>query len=411
MSLSTSRAKVYRSNCGELVEADKRREGMRSEFEMPPGKQRESSGYLPSLDGWRAIAIVGVILFHCRPFHWGVVSDSWLHAWGGRGVDLFFALSGFLICGRLLREEARNGRISMRSFYLRRIFRIQPVSLTYLAVLSALILSGEIYRLDRYSESPWSTVVTSILMVRNIFTKTFFFETAHFWSLSVEEQFYIFLPTFLVLCKRYRLAILASLFVSANIWRVIYLSAPCPGKVFQRTDLVCGAILLGCVFAMALTRPRIHALAEVYLRPWVAIVYAILIFLATGLHHSRTDYVLITSIYPVLITATTLHSKSWTTAFLELSPLRFVGRISFSLYVWQEIFFDPFSPGLPQTFRSHLPLCWVATFGCAIASYYLLERPMVDLGRRLARRRDTSKTQEPMILAQDAVAQTAEVSL
>lgn len=316
---------------------------------------------------------------------------------GGRGVDLFFALSGFLICGRLLREEARSGGISMRSFYLRRIFRIQPAALTYLAVLSILILSGEIYRLDGYSGSPWPTLVTSILAVRNIFTKTFFFETAHFWSLSVEEQFYIFLPTFLVLCKRYRLAILACLFFALNIWRVIYLSTRPPAHVFQRTDLVCGAILLGCVFALALARPKIAAFARAYLRPWAAIAYTILILVATGVHHSRTDYVLVTTTYPILIAATTLHPNSWTTRLLELAPVRFVGRISYSLYLWQEIFFDPFSPAPPHTFRSHLLLCWIGAFGCAIASYYLIERPLIRRGHRIAKRFD--HVQEPELRA------------
>ena len=350
--------------------------------------------YLPSLDGWRAIAILAVILFHCQVLHWGKISDSWLHVMGWRGVDLFFALSGFLICGRLLQEEARNGGISMRSFYIRRIFRIQPVALTYLAVVSVLILTGELYKLDRYSESPWSTVVTSILMVRNVFTKTFFFETAHFWSLSVEEQFYIFLPTFLVLCKRYRLAALAGLFVAANIWRVIYLSTPRPAYIFQRTDLVCAPILLGCVFALALARPRLRALTQACLLPWVALSYAVLIFVVTGLHHSRVDYVLTVLMYPLLITATTLHPASWTTRFLELAPLRYVGRISYSLYLWQELFFNPFSPAPPHTFRSHLLLCWIGTFGCAIASYYLIERPMVRHGHRIAKRFDLQKLEK-----------------
>jgi peptidoglycan/LPS O-acetylase OafA/YrhL len=323
-------------------------------------------------------------------------SDSWLHETGSRGVDLFFVLSGFLICGRLMREEARFGGISMRSFYTRRVFRIQPAALTYLAVVSALILSGVLYKLDLYTESPWSTVVTSIFMVRNLFTKTFFFETAHFWSLSVEEQFYIFLPIFLILCKRYRLAALTMLFVAANIWRVIYLSTHPPARVFQRTDLVCATILLGCVFALSLARPRIKVLAQTYLRPWMAIFYAVIIFLATGLHHSRIDYVLILTMYPVLITATTLHPKSWTTMFLELAPLRFIGRISYSLYLWQEIFFDPYSPARPHTFRSHVLLCWFAAFGCAIASYYLIEAPLIRRGHRIAKRFDMQQAQESM---------------
>jgi peptidoglycan/LPS O-acetylase OafA/YrhL len=335
-----------------------------------------------------------VILFHCQALHWGVISDSWVHAVGGRGVDLFFALSGFLICGRLLQEEARNGGISMRSFYIRRLFRIQPPALTYLAVVSVLILTGELYKLDRYGGSPWSTVLTSILMVRNIFTKTFFFETAHFWSLSVEEQFYIFFPTFLVLCKRYRLAVLTCFYLAANVWRLIYLSKPRPAHIFQRTDLVCAPILLGCVFALALARPRFRTLAQTYLRPSVALSYAVLIFIVTAVHHSRSEYMLTVLMYPLLITATTLHPQSWTTWFLELAPLRYVGRISYSLYLWQELFFDPFAPPPPHTFRSHVLLCWVATFACAIASYYLIERPMIRYGHRVAKKFDLKKQEK-----------------
>jgi len=246
--------------------------------------------YIPSLDGWRTIAIFWVILSHNEVLRVGGFTDSWLHESGGRGVDLFFALSGILICGRLLREESRAGAISLRSFYARRLFRIQPAALTYLAIVCLLILTGETYRLDAYRNSPWPTVASSLLMVRNLFTKTFFFETAHFWSLSVEEQFYIFLPAFLVLCKRYRLTVLASLVAIAVVWRVIYLSTARPARLYQRTDLVCAGILLGCVFALALARPNVRAWAEAYLFSWLALLYALAIFLVTELHHSRADY-------------------------------------------------------------------------------------------------------------------------
>jgi peptidoglycan/LPS O-acetylase OafA/YrhL len=304
-----------------------------------------SGAYIPSLDGWRSIAIFAVILSHNHILRLGPFADSWVHDRGGRGVDLFFALSGILICSRLIREELRFGTISFRSFYTRRIFRIQPAALTYLSVVCLLIFSGELLKLDSYKVSPWPTVLASLLMVRNIFTKTFFFETAHFWSLSVEEQFYIFLPLFLVLCKRYRISLLSLLLLAAYIWRIVYLStAVRPARVFQRTDLVCAPLLIGCIFALALSLPKVKMWAQKYLPPWIAILYAILIFLATELHHSRADYSMVISMYPVLIAATMLHSSSWTTRFLELPPMQFIGRISYSLYLWQELFFDPYSP-------------------------------------------------------------------
>jgi peptidoglycan/LPS O-acetylase OafA/YrhL len=83
-------------------------------------------GYLPTLDGWRAIAVLCVILFHDSLHSYGVLSTAWFHEHGSFGVDIFFGISGLLICSRLLEEEDKYGRISLRRFYVRRAFRILP---------------------------------------------------------------------------------------------------------------------------------------------------------------------------------------------------------------------------------------------------------------------------------------------
>jgi peptidoglycan/LPS O-acetylase OafA/YrhL len=83
-----------------------------------------------------------------------------------------------------------------------------------------------------------------------------------------------------------------------------------------------------------------------------------------------------------------LHPDSLTSRFLEFAPIRFVGRISYSLYLWQELFFNPFHVPAPGSFRSHTLLCWGATFGCAIASYYWIETPLIRYGHRIARKFD-----------------------
>jgi peptidoglycan/LPS O-acetylase OafA/YrhL len=83
-----------------------------------------------------------------------------------------------------------------------------------------------------------------------------------------------------------------------------------------------------------------------------------------------------------------LHRDSLTSRFLELAPVRFVGRISYSLYLWQELFFDPFQVQAAGSFRSHTLLCWGAAFGCATASYYLIEKPLIRYGHRVARKFD-----------------------
>ena len=345
--------------------------------------------YLPSLDGWRAVAILWVVSSHGQPWSLGWLSNYWLRYTGDRGVQLFFALSGLLICTRLLREEERFGSISLRSFYIRRVFRIQPAALLYLMVLSLLMLSGEIPK-------AWSAIAGAALMVRNLLPRTArSWETAHFWSLAVEEHFYLFLPGFLVIFRRYRLAVMSLLVVTFEIWRVVVLHTPrlqgFTPLIYLRTDMVIGGILLGCVFALALTRARMLTFATSYLYPWVALLYMAVVFARLQLHHSRFDHALIITVYPLLLTATMLHPGSLTTRFLELPPLRFVGRISYSLYIWQELFFNFYVAPAPNSFRSHVFLCWCATFACAIASYYLIETPLIRRGHKIARRFDVEE--------------------
>ena len=120
----------------------------------------------------------------------------------------------------------------------------------------------------------------------------------------------------------------------------------------------------------------------------MALIYTAAVFGLQELHSGRYDHALLITVYPILLTATVLHPQSWTTRFLELPAMRFVGRISYSLYLWQEFFFFPFAPPEPGSLRSHPVLCWIATFACATASYYLIETPLVRRGHRIAKRFD-----------------------
>jgi len=350
------------------------------------------SGYIPTLDGWRAVAILWVFEGHSQPWSLGGVTNYWLRSTGYRGVQLFFALSGLLICARLLDEEQRFGSISLRSFYTRRLFRIQPAALTYLAVISLLMLMGEIQKV-------WTPVVGAALMIRDVWPWTATnWQTAHFWSLAVEEHFYLLFPGFLVLCRRHRLALTSVMVVVLELWRNFVFHTPPLQKyamvIDLRSDMVTGGILLGCVFAIALRRERVLAFARSYLYPWVALLYTAIVFARLELHHSRTDHALLITVYPLLIAATMLHPRSLTSRFLELRPLRFAGRISFSLYLWQELFFNYFQAPTPGSFRSHVFLCWCATFACAIASYYLIETPLIRRGHRIAKRFDLQAKQQ-----------------
>src|ERR1039457_1595720 len=103
-----------------------------------------SKGYLPTLDGWRAIAILGVLGDHVlwgNP-HLGRFGQIAIGLMGEKGVTLFFGISGFLITWRLLEEQEKLGAISLRAFYIRRAFRILPASTMYLAAIGLLALGG-----------------------------------------------------------------------------------------------------------------------------------------------------------------------------------------------------------------------------------------------------------------------------
>jgi peptidoglycan/LPS O-acetylase OafA/YrhL len=243
-------------------------EAQHLEHAMTRGKPAVRRGYIATLDGWRAVAILWVIQAHSEPWRLGIFSNHWLIETGYRGVQLFFALSGFLICTRLLREEQLYSSISLRSFYIRRLFRIQPAAMTFLIVVVALTLLGVIPHF-------WSGILGAALMVRNIWPTKLspgYWYTSHFWSLAVEEHFYLLLPAFLVLIRRYRLAILLAAAIALEIWRMVVLASARlqngpEWQVEQRTDVALAGILLGSVFAVALTDRNLLQMATSLLRP------------------------------------------------------------------------------------------------------------------------------------------------
>jgi peptidoglycan/LPS O-acetylase OafA/YrhL len=261
----------------------------------------------------------------------------------------------------------------------------------YLIVISILMLAGQM-------PSAWACVASAAVMLRNIVPKhTTNWETAHFWSLAVEEHFYLFLPGFPLLCRRYRVAILLTLIVAAVAWRLHEIQpANLPflsPLIYLRTDMAIGWILMGSVFGLALRKPVFLRMARSFLHPSVALLYIAAVFVRVGLHTSRWDAPLLMTVFPPLIAATVLHPASVLTQFLELAPLRFIGRMSYSLYLWQQLFFNFYVAPAAHSLRSHVWFCWCLVFGCAVASYMLIETPLVRIGHRIAKRYDKERLQ------------------
>jgi peptidoglycan/LPS O-acetylase OafA/YrhL len=152
---------------------------------MPPTASVSAPSRLPGLDLLRAWAIVWVMLTHGGMF--GLVGDdNWFAGYGWMGVDLFFALSGYLIAGQLLRPWARGGRPSYSRFFARRLLRTLPA---YLAVVALYFLFPVLRDQDQI-QPLWRFLTFTQNLGTNPAGKSF----SHAWSLSVEEQFYLVLP-------------------------------------------------------------------------------------------------------------------------------------------------------------------------------------------------------------------------
>ena len=344
------------------------------------------TSYLPSLDGWRAIAIFAVCCTHDPESHGiGWFNTNRIHQVGWAGVDLFFAISGLLICSRLIEEEEIRGRISLRDFYIRRLFRIFPAAYLFLALALLLGLMHQI---------PYSVPATAAaaLMVRNywgVYTGTLPQElyTDHFWSLSVEEHFYLILPAVLVFVKR-RILFLGILSTAAYLWFLHWLKyGDMTGTLSSsRTDLRIHALLIPAILALLLARPAFRKGAERWLRPWFWIGLALAA--AALLHHLSIGMKvgIVGLIFPFMVASTMIHPRSIACRVLEWYPLRYVGRLSYGIYLWQQIFLiQRDSVHFPFSVMQTFPFNYIGFLGCAAASYYLLEKPLIKLGHRLAR--------------------------
>ena len=315
---------------------------------------------IPTLDGWRGIAILLVLLDHAQ--------DSLLHHYvrpfaqpGGHGVTIFFVLSGFLITSKLLESP-----IDLKRFYIRRMFRLMPAAWTYLAILLLLgLLTGTHF-------APFTGVSACVLFYRNFVGLEGGPLTGHFWSLSLEEQFYLVWPLLLLLAgaRRCRWIAAAGAIVCA-VYRWFFWAQYDHIMISGRSQVRADALLVGCLLALLLADPRVRIQARRWSRFYAPLALAGLLFSIARFHTMAPLFESVS--IAGLLAATTLHPKSLFVRPLSFSPLAWLGAISYSLYIWQAFF---------MAFRNPLALCLFMP-AAAIASYYFIELPATRLGHRL----------------------------
>ncbi len=343
------------------------------------------TGYLPTLDGWRALSILAVMLTHDDLHRIGSFKLSYPYNYGDKGVDIFFAISGILICTRLLEEENRFGAISLRGFYLRRIFRILPAALLYLIVIGTMGCVGWIlvFRGEWFGALFFYRNYAS-LWGRHLIDRSSAWFTGHFWSLSVEEHFYLILPALLILIpKRLRVLVLSILAIVVSVNRGIQLQFKPWNLIGGHTDVRLDSLIIPATLAIAIKSDSHLALRRI-LRVWpLFFLLTLLIIPASPGSYWQTTILVV--LFPMVIMGAILYPDNYLGILLEWSPLRFIGRISYGLYLWQMLFFTGHHYSLrPLGKLQSYPLNFIATFACAIASYYLVERPMMRLGHKIA---------------------------
>jgi len=357
-------------------------------------------GYWPALDGLRAIAVLAVFLLHNG--RWITVHN------GGYGVEMFFVISGFLITTLLLREHARRGRVRLVRFWSRRLARLYPAlvvmvatSATYAALSHRTDLPGQ-HRLDT-APNIFRSVAPAVLYLTNLFLPQHHYLGGHVhtWSLAVEEQFYLVLPILLVIVLRRRhaqrilLVGVTALAVGAQVWRLcLYRYAyvdhvvssskwwyPKYVRVLVETDRA-DTLLWGVLLALVLwylpSRQRligaIDALAPfgfVYVM-WVvtigprrvfgSVYYPNLVFGAAA---------------AIVVGGVVLQPERRLARTLGLSPLVWMGRLSYSFYLWHFLiiraFINDHQFGLGPAGVTALRL--VVCLAAAWISYTVIEQP------------------------------------
>jgi peptidoglycan/LPS O-acetylase OafA/YrhL len=330
----------------------------------------------PALDGVRAIAAVLVVFFHYGGPQW-VLAHGWV------GVHAFFVLSGYLITTLALREESRDGRMSIANFYIRRAFRILPVYYVILAIVVGLYwLRGQ------YHSSGLSGAVPYYLTFLNEFHPNKPFGQA--WTLGIEQKFYLLWPFLafgvgaLTFARRLCLAIGLVVLLLLSIPFLPYAGAYSP-------------ILIGCALAITMhsaqgfrvLRPLTHPACGVVLLAAVAVLQIHLGDIEAALRDGGVTGVTCYSVLIALLIPS-LVAGGPVARLLSLAPFRFVGERSYSLYLLQGVAAIAVAATIPQL-APHRTLTAVAVTLAAMAMadllYRWVELPMIEVGRRIVKLR------------------------
>ncbi|HEY4454224.1 MAG TPA: glycosyltransferase 87 family protein, partial [Pseudonocardiaceae bacterium] len=350
---------------------------------------------LAGLDGLRAIAALLVVFFHNQGPD---ILQGWI------GVQIFFVLSGFLITTLLLREHASTGRVNLGNFYLRRAFRILPVYLLILGLITIGLLA-----VGKFASNPLGQQFPLYLLFGNEFTLGGPFGQS--WTLGIEQKFYLVWPVLAFTTILIGRKALASRRAALTVGLLTLALAAIPftvGSDPKGWPVNYVSILLGCVVALVMHDPRGYRVLRPLTRPWVAALVGVgFVVVHLSLRPIRDfvghqvpgvpNYVTLVPVYAlavaILLPAVVAPGPvSW---LLSRRPMTFLGDRSYSIYLVQNLaqglvlVLVPTLTGLGRA----IPVALVAVLFAQVIHRWL-ERPMIERGRRIIANRRARSTHD-----------------
>lgn len=375
---------------------------------------------IKTLDGLRGVAIMMVLLAHAE-----TTFPSWCSKWlyplrgffnGEFGVEIFFVLSGYLITSILIREYDAIGKLDIKAFYCRRIFRIFPAFYLFLFFITVLVwmrvlkISGTELAFAGTHLINYGQAIILLFKIPSAGSQPDYWFIGQFWSLSMEEQFYWMWPLTLLLLLRTRwYGMLVGVILAMPLIRFssYYLFPGLRGQLMMMLHTASDGIFSGCLLALCLARhPQFSK--RLLLSPWAVAalafyLYAIAPFLDNvmprGFGVVLGTTLVIGAIGLIIANVLLQEGNAWYHRLLESKALVFLGRISYSVYLWQQIFLTP----LNNTLLGKWPINLAAALVTGWLSYRYIELPFIRLKDRYFP--SHTKAMAPSVSTPAAVAQ------
>jgi peptidoglycan/LPS O-acetylase OafA/YrhL len=349
--------------------------------------------YIKGFDGLRAISILLVLLTHLGLYKhiekYTFLKNNFALISGTTGVKVFFVISGFLITTLLLIEQRDKGQVHFRKFFLRRILRLLPPLLVFCTIVLC-------FMLFRFISPNYVALVLAFFYCYNFVPHALYLtELGHTWSLAVEEQFYLLWPLCLHFMQTRRNKFLLSLlliFLCLLAEVLLHLPYEIKGMVYNLSDQyyvdrfflpACLPIIIGSLTALILF--YYTTAIEVHFRNKAWLLVVSILFFGSHIFLPSSLWLLELLLQPIGISLFTIYiyfnPQAQLTKLLEWTPLAYMGKLSYGIYIYQGLFLRT-GPG-GNLWIQQFPQNLILVFGTALLSYYLIEKPIIKWKKKI----------------------------